>query len=113
MTVTTEQLTPVIAKWKGWPRCDYSAPFDDEYPSEGLFALGLDIQRDPRDDTDAALELLHWVLTRGPNAGSLNSNRKGGWQAKYAEHMPVTGQPFRDEVCKLAVEVMGEENEDE
>ena len=102
-----EVMCKVIAEMMGWSRCDYSAPFEDEPSAVGLFALGQDIQRDPRHDTDAALKLLHHILTI-TKSGFLTTTYCwciSTWNT-YKE-FPISGEPFRTAVCNLAVEVLG------
>jgi hypothetical protein len=104
-----ELMAKVVAEWKGW---DDSVPvgrglWNDSHMLVQGKPPYANATHDPRIVTDAALELLHHCLTQGPNAGSLNSNRRGGWQASYAEHIPVSDQPFRTAVCWLAVDVLG------
>jgi len=74
---------------------------------------GLYIDKDPRDDTDAALELL-WFLddistfeiiadVRGDQTGW--SVRK--WDGIPMPFIPISGQPFRYAVVALAAKVLG------
>lgn len=65
---------------------------------------------DPRDDTDAALELLHWSIHR---KGLCSFRSKVGWSLVDLTPfsvisqtiIPLSGEPFRYAVCNLAVEI--------
>ena len=119
MAVTTEQLTPVIAKWKG---CE--SAFLVDVPTEmytlRMFYLVSDTHQpsescfDPRIYTDAANDLLGYLCD---HHGTLT--RQGhewywyAWGDDINSRFPNSGQPFRDAVCQLAVDVRGEENEDD
>ena len=77
---------------------------------------------DPRTDTNAALDLLHWVLGEYENkeqyAGFyLERGNRGMWDImrhfegdsfpkEYKANIPISGQPMRTAVCWLAVDVM-------
>lgn len=72
---------------------------------------------DPRDDTDAALELLHWLINNascftGLSARPNHWRLEGPWGLKGEADMvghielPISGQPFRYEIVALAIKVM-------
>lgn len=120
MAVTTEQMIRVIAKWQGWRAVDYDM-FDPCDP--GRFSDAEDYSQiilDPREDTDSALALLHYIFK--PNWCMLGPIEDGGWEViplraysvPVAHRIPApSGQRFRDAVCELAVRVMEEENKDD
>jgi len=66
---------------------------------------------DPRDCTDAALELLRWAGTNYIQGFSINGQMDGRWfldacDEDYQRFLPCSGQPFRYAVVSLAIEVM-------
>ena len=107
----------VVARWKGWENINR----DPGIPPYGPFYFGDVIGRDevmcPLDDTDAALELLHaigvsidpnaseshwWTPTNRVPRGSLTESE---WRA--LEYLPISGEPFRYAVVRLAARVWG------
>jgi hypothetical protein len=108
----------VVAKWAGH---DESTHFDNGMfyyePHKYLECVEF-ICKDPRSDTDAALELLCEICER--QWWIIESTEDRGWeilpvdfdsndQVKAA--IPISGQPFRTAVCWLAVDVMGVEHD--
>jgi len=70
------------------------------------------IVKDPRYDTDAALELLHWLMwDRDDSALSINP-RRNEWEVYCNDtdmpydRPPISGQPFRYAVVAFAARVL-------
>jgi hypothetical protein len=106
-------MCKVVAKWKGWE----SAVLHDEVGHFGIvyplfYRVAYRHQpsqscRDPRTDTDAALELLHHLdmvlgVDRVPTPTGYRVYR---WREKI--DIPTSGEPFRRAVCWLACDVLG------
>lgn len=123
----TDRTTPpsdaamgkVVAEWMGW---------DDFIGSENGGLFGHDPKEpyetawvaDPRTNTDAALELLGWLMDEMERLDG-NSRylikRDAEWQLHehspiYMDHIiPISGEPFRTAICWLAVDVLGVEHD--
>lgn len=66
---------------------------------------------DPRDDTDAALEL--WNYIEWNYGKRIDVHQDGGWRTSLCEDMlPISGQPFRYAIVNLAIKVMVVSNGD-
>lgn len=121
-----ELMCKVVAKWKGWGEAFYE---ENDYPDPDAFVQDPEWylneeykgtypgQPDPRSDTDAALELLHWLVNQSPY-GRLDCVI-AGWHLSMAdendtrEHIPTSGEPFCCAVCWLARDVLGVDDESE
>lgn len=110
---TDTDTARVVAKWKGADKaecfdCDGTLHFV-RWWIDGVVRNTID---DPRDDTDAALELLHWVIRE---QGLSGVGVYAGWHVEisggdfhHACYLPISGEPFRHAVVALAIKVLGE-----
>ena len=117
-----EDMVGVVKEWKEWPidcigftrrniRLYASEGCTDSF-GERLFSD----EPDPRDDTDAALELVGWLsnIERTLPVRFIIDELCGDWLASYwppnqknptVVQIPTSGEPFRNAVVRLAVEV--------
>jgi hypothetical protein len=106
---TDELAAKVVAKWRG------VAIEPDEHTARWLrWTAG----RDPRDHTDAALELMGWLHSyQSVHASTVDWGKGAKWQVEDLSHerdqnvqdIPISGQPFRYAVVALAAKVLGVE----
>jgi len=114
-------MAKVVAKWKGWESC--KGPFwNGNHNAFQCQQEPYTIVPDPRESTDAALDLLHWVADYIIDAvedglGVVQLQRENGvwhvwnyWSGNEYGDIPISGQPFRTAVCWLAVDVLGVAN---
>ncbi|MHA7813270.1 MAG: hypothetical protein ACX94C_07770 [Phycisphaerales bacterium] len=120
-----EIMGKVVAKWKGWDDAFYE---ENDYPDQDAFVQDPEWylneeykgtypgQPDPRECTDAVLELLHHIgIPLDPNMAdrhwwtpvNLTTTEVGEAEYRSREYIPISGQPFRTAVCWLAAEVLG------
>lgn len=117
---TNEMTAKVVAKWKGWgyePRIEHGSPLLNEglrrwqAPLADRTGNDADLVLDPRDDTDAALELFHWVIEKFSYDDELERQDDGWifWPDPEGDgvKVPISGQPFRHAVVGLAARVLG------
>ena len=108
---TDEATRDMIAEWKGKMLFKGMDGKWGHEPKDGRLP-------DPRDDTDAALELLHWVVgttdcgyywsSSGWNAHLEDTEDPLGNPVEGDRHIiPISGQPFRYAVVALAIRVIG------
>jgi len=129
MTRPTDEITgKVIAKQHDWqyePRIEHGTPKlrkigghnDWRAPLSNLTGDDdVDYVADPRDDTDAALELLHHIGREINNNGVMQINANDETDAWYLwnywngddyGYLPISGEPFRYAVVNLAADVLG------
>lgn len=105
---TDEATAKVVSEWKDTPPLQY----EDNGFSGWFFAMTAPKAQvqylDPRDDTDAALELLHWLLLNEME-GLSYPQLGGGYYIGTDHYIPATSGPdFRYAVVNLAVRVMAE-----
>ena len=126
-----EIMGKVVAKWKGWDDihllndedCDgnywdvdrvygpYSCPLFHQYKKDAAHDL-TGFVFDPRTDTNAALELLHWLVNRTQGIGFWWKPKSWVFDLPTGNiDVPISGQPMRTAVCWLAAEVLGVSNE--
>lgn len=126
---TDELMGKVVAKWKG---VDVPFMVTTSTVGKGITALvpigRADVEVvDPRFDTNAALELLHWLANEHgldiENDQVDFHDTTPCWAVKKGKHdpyggtneepwewrktIPISGEPFRTAVCWLAVQVLG------
>ena len=122
-----EMMVEVVKVWQGWGE---SYCFPARYPGQiSCFRPKDDYDaeyvKDPRDDTDAALELLGWLLgqmeTKDQGTDYLLEHDVGWTVMRYTGYghpegtlheLPISGEPFRYAVCNLAVEVVKNKAQD-
>ena len=104
---TDKDTAEVVAWWNGHDCLRFNeGVFDDPCHMERVYL-------DPRDDTDAALELLHWVVNQSNRWGFWWDGK--GWVFDSKEtgniRVSIAGEPFRNAVVRLAVEVKNTQNQ--
>lgn len=107
-------LKKVLARWKKWPGvkesgkdCPYSCRSKDcgcpmKYTRSDACDPSVKIVsevNDPRDDTDAALDLLHWFST------DPDINREDIY-CNMEKDLPISGPAFRYAIVNLVYEVL-------
>ena len=108
-----EIMGKVVAKWKGW---DDSIPVGKGLWNDShMLVQGKppydNATEDPRDDPNAALELLHWLVNRTQGIGFWWKPKSWVFDLPTGNiDVPISGQPMRTAVCWLAAEVLGVED---
>ncbi len=125
----------VVAEWKGWENVEVYSYLGDlsmcvhpKHEEGDMRFEGYGVC-DPRDDTDAALELLGWLDAKDLIADveidyywteTADGIKGSCWEVELCEndpeigmgeveyvHLPLSGEPFRYAVVALCVKVMG------
>ena len=123
---TDKDTAEVVAWWRGWERAT-SHGYDWIDANDTALAHGVyrSLTNNPLDDTDAALELLGWLLgqmeTKDQGTDYLLEHDAGWTVMRYTGYghpegtlheLPISGEPFRYAVCNLAVEVVKNKAQD-
>jgi len=103
--LSDEAMAKVIESQMGW--------LDATYSESGLFTYRCVFTEDPRDHTDAALELLHHLCCNFGDITTLGHKwyfRVFGANISDAHTpIPISGEPFRYAIVALAAKVLGVE----
>jgi hypothetical protein len=106
-----EIMGKVVAKTHKWESC--KGPFwNGNHNAFQCQQEPYAIVPDPRESTDAALELLHWMEYRYHHLALNREWVREGYliRFQYPRLIPISGQPFRTAVCWLAADVLGVTN---
>lgn len=113
---TDNQTGQVVAEKEGWDEVPH---LDLNFGTQPFFYIGEETEEnciarwcrtnclDPRDDTDTALELLHWIVTGHVGIGLIECD--AGWCVGLFEEtviLPISGQALRYAIVNLAIKVM-------